>query len=183
MSDRTGNGSKTIRRYDVRGNVHGHAEWIGTFVISDDGYFSTVSGWGNYAFYWSHAGQCFRSFLASIDTDYLLHKISRANEYDGEATGNAVRRHILTSRREGSMDREDARREWDLFLDNERLESREHFAWWYTDTRISDASEFAEHDFPSEAKHFANLAWPHFVAALRAELDAERTAPAVEVAP
>lgn len=167
------NGANTLRRYHVRDD---RGYYVGTFVIADDGYFSTVSDYGSYAFFLSHGTTCFRSALARLRGDYVLGKIARRDVYDGDATGKAVCRHILTSRREKTMSREDARREWDLFLDNERLESREQFAWWYTDTEIGDASEFRRTDYPSDAKQFAVKAWPHFVAALHAELAAEKAA-------
>ena len=174
VSDRTGNGSKLLRRYRVSDDK---GYYVGTFVIADDGYFSTVSEWGNYAYYWSHAGACFRSALANFDGDYVLNKIARRDVYDGEATGADVRRHILEYRRDGHMTKEEAREEWDLFIEHERLESRECFAWWYRDTKIGDASEFASHDYPSQAKWFSVKAWPHFVKALRAELAAEKGEP------
>ena len=56
----TGNGSTTLRRYVVRLDKDApfmrKGAWLATIVIGDDGYFSTVSDYGNYAFYWSHAG-------------------------------------------------------------------------------------------------------------------------------
>lgn len=169
----TGNGSTTLRRYTVR---FPSGEWIGTFVIADDGYFSTVSDFGSYAHYWSNAGPCFRTALARLSPDYLLGKIARRDRYDGEATARDVRRHIKEHRREKNYSREQAREEWDLVEACDSLNSRESFVRWYDETKIGDASEFAVWDYPLQARTFAEKAWPFFAAALHAELAAERAA-------
>jgi len=174
-SNRTGNGSTTLRRYTVRNPA---GEWIGIFVISDDGYFSTVSDFGSYAHYWSNAGPCFRTALARLTPDYLLGKLSRRDWYDGEATARAVRRHIKEYRRERHITALFAREEWDLVEVCDSLDSRESFTRWYDETKINDASEFAEYDYPPQARAFGEKAWPHFVAVLRAELAAERASSA-----
>ncbi len=178
MSDRTGNGSTTMRRYTVREpprEERGTGAWIGTFVISDDGYFSTVSDYGNYAYYWSHAGSCFRSFLARLDSCYLLSKLCGSRqEYDGNATAKEVKRAIIDARRDGRMGRDEARDEWELIGEHSRLESREDFAFWWRDTKMPDPYEHAVYEYPSQARMFAERAWPAFAAALRAELAAEK---------
>lgn len=167
---RTGNGSKTVRLYDVRGD---RGQWLGRFIITDDGYFSTVSDYGNYAFWWSHAGSCFRRFLTNIDAGYLLGKISRSSEYDGDRTVKAARRHILEQRKEGGVTKEWAREEWDLINDHSSLDSRESFAMWWQNTKIDCAHEFSVFDFPGDAKAFATIAFPAFVKVLVAELERE----------
>jgi hypothetical protein len=178
MSDRTGNGSKTLRRYNVRDDK----EWLGLFVIGDDGYFSTVSGYGNYAYFWSHAGEDFRRFLCDVDSCYLLGKLcGRRDEYDGKATVKAVKRHILEQRRSGGFDREEARKEWDILSEHSQLEAREWFGMWVGQTEIGDAPEFAVYEYPSDARWFAKRVMPAFQAMLRAELAAEKAHAAAEV--
>ena len=178
--NQTGRGSTTLRRYVVRNDK---GRWVGTFIICDDGYFSTVSDYGSYAYYWSQAGECFRSFLCRIDSCYLLGKLSRRDWYDSAETLKDIKRHIVEARRSMNWTREKARKEWDLLAEHDDLFARENFSRWYEDTSIYDASEFYVSGFPPDARGFAREAWPHFVAALRAELDAERAALAVEVAP
>ena len=81
---RTGNGSRTLRRYDVRSEK---GAWLGTFVIADDGYFSAVTDFGTYGYWWSSAGECFRSFLARTEIDaYELACRSYPNEARNFAT-------------------------------------------------------------------------------------------------
>lgn len=58
----------TLRRYALP-SVKGEGWAI--IVIGSDGYFSTVSDWGNYAYLWTHPGCEFRHFLAGLDADYF----------------------------------------------------------------------------------------------------------------
>lgn len=168
---RTGNGSRTLRRYDVRSEK---GAWLGTFVIADDGYFSAVTDFGTYGYWWSSAGECFRSFLARIDDGYLLGKVSR-EEYDGAATLKEVKARIRELRRSGSLTKEQARYEWSLIEDRDELSSEVAFGMWYNDTEI-DAYELACRSYPNEARNFATQVWPRFVMMLREELAAERAA-------
>lgn len=165
----TGNGSKTLRQYDLRTDK---GRWLARVVICDDGYFSTVSDYGNYGFWWGAAGDCFRSFLCRLEPDYLCGKLAPETVYYGQETEKNIRRRILEWRRDGSLSRDDARREWDLIgeVDIDRLEG---FTLWYQDTRLPDASELAEYGHSKQALAFCEVAWPVLCAALRAELAAE----------
>ncbi len=169
----TGNGSKTLRRYHVK--TEGD-RWLATVIISDDGYFSTVSDWGSYAYWWSAAGDCFRSFLTRINPDYLLGKIAPQQSYDGPATCKTVKRHILDMRRDGDIGRDTARQEWEFLRENNWLDNREDFAYWIRDTEIEEPWTFAEQSHDSDAVGFAEKAWPRIQAVIRAELEAERNA-------
>lgn len=170
----TGNGSKTLRRYNVRSD---RGTWLGEFVISDDGFFATVSDYGNYAYAWTHAGCEFREFLASIGPDYLLGKLcGRRSEYTALDTLKYVKKHILEARRDGGFGKDDARKEWDLLAEHNDLDASEDFSAWLCDTSIGDAFEMASHDFPADARGFASTVWPVFVTMLRADLATERSA-------
>ncbi len=168
----TGNGSKAVRKYDVRDN-EGH--WIGRFIITDDGYFSTVSEWGNYAFWWTGGGPCFRRFLAGLrrDSSYMLSKICGREEYDGDATLLNVKKHIVEERRRGRMTKEEARHEWDLLRSNSWLESETWIGAWYNDSKIEDVGQFIMHRYPAQARHFVEKAYPHFARMLLEELALE----------
>ncbi len=166
----TGNGSKQLRRYSVRGP---QSEWLATIVISDDGYFSTVSDYGNYAYFWGDAGESFRKFLCRLGSDYYLPKFGVRDEYDGGETLKDVKRSIIEERRAGHLDREEARQEWDLLGENSGLEERENFALWWQATQLSDAHEYACSSISGEARGFAKHVWPAFTAMLRTELASE----------
>lgn len=167
----TGNGSKTLRRYNLRTEK---GAWLGMVVISDDGYFSTVSDYGNYAYWWGHAEMEFRAFLCQLEPDYLCSKLAPGRVYYGEPTERDVRRTILTSRRRMDLTREEAREEWD-HLEESDLGAPEGFAIWYQGTKLHDAHELAHYGTEPQAVAFAERVWPALVAALRAELAAEAT--------
>jgi len=169
----TGNGSKQLRRYTVRTDK---GTWLGTFVISDDGYFSTVSDYGNYAFFWSHAGDCFRSFLARLDADYLVGKIKPGYVYDGAETLKSVKRRICEERRSLDLTAEEAREEWDLLGEHNDLDESENFALWMNETKLEDIWELSSSKRDPEAMAFAEQVWPAFATVLRAEVTAEQSA-------
>lgn len=172
------NRSKRLRRYSVA-NAKGHG--LGIFVIADDGYFSAVSCFGGYAHYWDEGcfSGDFREFLAQIDGEYLLEKVSRRSEYDGKATTALVKKHILEHRRGDLYGKEDARLEWNILVEAETggehgLASHRAFVEWLNGTELADAAEFAVYDYPCDARNFASVVWPLFVDVLKAELKSDR---------
>jgi hypothetical protein len=167
----TGNGSKALRRYRLRTD---QGRWVADVVISDDGYFSTVSDYGGYAHFWGDAGCEFRRFLCGLDADYLCGKLSRGREYDDEATLRAVKRAILDGRRGGRLSKDEARREWELLGKAGDLGTREEWAVWSQETKLEDAYEHWSERYPRELEAFARRAWPILCVALRAEIEAER---------
>ncbi len=168
----TGNGLKTLRRYDLRTEERA---WLARVVISDDGYFSTVSDYGNYAFWWAHAEMEFRTFLCQLEPDYLCSKIAPGRVYYGHETEKNVRRAILDARRRMSISKEDAREEWDLVGEVD-LSAAEGFTLWYQDTKLPDAYELSSYGTEPQAVAFAERVWPALRAALQAEMAAERAA-------
>jgi hypothetical protein len=141
----------------------------------DDGYLFANTDYGNYSHEWTHAGNCFRRFMLSINPDQLLNKAA-IKEYDGTETERAVRRAILELRRKRELTSEQARDEWDLvdeFID----EHRDGFALWYTSTNLEETNEFYQRSYPAQARQFAAVVWPVLCEALRAELAAEADVP------
>jgi len=151
-------------------------EWLATVVISDDGYFSTVSDYGNYAFFWGDAGECFRKFLAQLGPDYYLPKFGAREEYDGKETLKAVKRAIREQRRVHEILREGAREEWDLLDAHSDLDERDNFILWLEETKLPEAYGYAQSSISGEARGFAEHVWPAFAAMLRTELAAESKA-------
>lgn len=169
----TGNGSKQLRRYNVRGP---DGEWLAMVVISDDGFFSTVSDYGTYAYFWSDAEGCFREFLSRLGSDYYLSKFGVREEYDGAETLKFVKRSIIEQRSDGGLSRDGAREEWNLLGENDGLDQRDNFVLWCQATQLGDAHEYACSSMPGDACRFAQYVWPAFVAMLRTELAAEAKA-------
>lgn len=143
--------------------------WI---VVSSTGYFSAVSDLGNYAFFWTHHGcQDFRQFLynAHKSWDYFASKLSygpgnKHKEYDGTATYEMVKNHILEYRRMGGSpnrlrflngwDKEKAREEWDLLEECEKLATEGDWDHWMRNTKISDAWEYRCERWPGGLERF-----------------------------
>lgn len=164
-----------LRRYKIR-NDRGWA----VFVIGSDGYFSVVSDYGNYAFWWSHIGEIdFREFLINLDHDYVCSKLAqdRQKEYQADSTLESVKEYICEARRRGLFTAEEAREEWELaedFLENEGNPDS-----WLRFTKISDAWEHAVYDYPSQLRAFYKNLWKDFAKALHEELQFERSRAAV----
>lgn len=144
--------------------------WI---VVSSSGYFSAVSDFGNYAFFWTHHGcKDFRQFLynAHKSWDYFCSKLSygpgnKNKEYDGTGTYERIKEHILEYRKMGGhpdrkrflrgWDRETAREEWDLLHEDcEKVETEGDWDHWMRRTNIQDAWEFRHERWPGGLERF-----------------------------
>lgn len=141
----------------------------GVFVIDSTGYFSCVTDWGNYAYYWTHHGcRDFREFLVDLDPSYLCGKLGR-REYSEDKTKKLIREDILAQRKSHSLSKEEARKEWAL-LEEHDFETPSGFGAWVEATSLSDAWELAGSDFPYDLRMFATDLYPRFVAALKEDL-------------
>ena len=167
----TGNGSKALRRYDLRDQIT--KRWLGTVVVSEDGFLFCHTDYGDYNYYWGDAGSDFVGFLLKIDADYLLRKVSRRDEYDGDKTLRNIRQRICELRRSGSLTKAEAREEWNRLSEFD-LDDMVGFTLWYQDTKLQDAYELIRHDWPAWAKCFAERVWPVLCAAIRAEREAAK---------
>lgn len=61
------------RAYTLR---YKNGAWLAQVLISNDGMFSAVSDWGNFAFAWRSFNGDFRDFLLSIRPDYFGNKMA-----------------------------------------------------------------------------------------------------------
>ncbi len=144
-------------------------------VMCSDGYFSTVSDYGNYAFWWTHhARDDFRKFILSADDDYVRRKLDPEKHYDGNTTLWIVKSAIIRLRREGEWTRDQAREEWDL-LDEYDLYEAEGFSRWYEATKIPDAHECYHQSPSAQIMGFVEHTLPRLKQLIRAELDRENS--------
>ncbi len=129
-------------------------------IVSDTGYFSTVSDYGNYGFFWSHHGyQDFRQFLVNAHKswDYFAGKFSMdtGKRYDKEKTYRSVKDHILQCRKGGLMTKEEAHFEWWLLHEDcSKVEGLMEFGDWIRRTRISDAWEHQRESYSTNLEAF-----------------------------
>lgn len=145
-----------------------------TILVGSDGFFSAVSDYGNYAFRWCHHGcNDFREFLLNAERspDYFVVKLSTHPwPYNGPDTLQAVKKYILEARREGIMEKEIAREEWDLLEDNEDLDNEMVFWDWCRSTSLGDAHEFGVHKAPSDVTCFVTKTMRRLCVLLRQDL-------------
>lgn len=177
----------TVWRHVLR-SKHG---W-GVVLMDSTGIFSAVSAWGTFGHWWSHHGhKDFREFFLEKDwarwPDYAAGKFRPQRVYDEEKTFRKIRRWILEGRREGSLSKAEARREWDHFvevvcgqhiMDWKHVDSisMEDFRTWYDGTGLSDASECAHYGEDPEAVGFVRTILPLLAEELRWDLEAEACA-------
>jgi hypothetical protein len=86
----------TLRRYVVRqtGTISG---WAIIVIDTSNGFFATISDYGNYSYLWRDPGGDFRQFLTELEADYFHRKIMldhNAKVYDGVGTLKAVKELI-----------------------------------------------------------------------------------------
>lgn len=87
------------------------------------------SSFGSWANSWGHLGTPFKDFLPKAERDYIASKFMGANAYkfDGALTVRELRRRLLRWRREGQLNKDEARQLWDYIEEREvELECSTH---------------------------------------------------------
>ena len=151
-------------------------------VMCSDGYFSTVSDWGNYAYWWSgHGTRDFRAFVADCDGDYIRCKLDPSKVLDYERTRDRCRRAVCEARRRPArgphaytLDTETAREAWeraDGFINEIELND------WFNDYAryLDDYTDLAVYKTPPGIRGFIEKVLPRLQAAIKAELTRECT--------
>lgn len=84
------------------------------------------SSFGQWANSWSHLGMPFKRFLRKAERSYIATKFMGADAYkfDGQLTVLELRQRLLDWRKEGQLNKDDARKLWDYIKEREdELES------------------------------------------------------------
>lgn len=137
-------------------------------IIREDGFFSTVSDYGNYAYLWSSTGcdDVRKFFLRSArDWDYFARKLCPKEELDIEATVKNLREGVKELMKDGSREEFEARQVKHLIDDLEGDDDWEGFVreglvvrffetpWEYTVRRLNrDVEAYAKKIFPKLVK-------------------------------
>ena len=165
--------SITTWRYSVPRESDRISGWAIVFLDSI-GCFAAVSDFGSWGYRWSSFGpKDFREFLIGCDAQYVRRKIAPEEEYDGEATLKAVKERICELRRTGSLDRIQARIEWNRLAEYDDLYSEFDAARWYEGARF-DTSELGRRRGDPQAVAFCERVLPRLKAILQSALDSER---------
>jgi len=169
---------KKIWDYYISNN--GKHEGWGKFIIDSTGYFSCVSDYGNYAFWWTAHGEGdFRDFLTGVDAGYLMGKLSNGvRNFDLEETIRKMKEEAISNRRATvrgeayenyNVTKDELREVWD------EIESASNE---YECTKIiddhyrcyPDPCDILSFGYPHDLRAFATRLWPRFIEALKAEL-------------
>lgn len=163
-------------RYKLPNEGPSHDGWA-LIVLSDKGYFSAVSAFGNYAFYWTHSGETdFRKFLlkAHQNWDYFASKFGH-REYDGHKTYEGICTQILRQRRQGLMNAQDARREWNLITDEvDRVSTEGDFVRWQMETKLDEAWEYYSENYAANLREFCQRTLKRLSEVLEKDLRREK---------
>jgi hypothetical protein len=159
-----------LRRYDLPSVNH---EGWAVVVIDTNGYFSTVSDYGNYAYWWGSMGvDDLREFLVRCNADYVRCKLDPSRVLDGRRTEAGLRGIVLRARRRRKIDAYDAREAWERASVDDAVAVHDWFSN-YPGTLPDDYYE-AYHEMPNpQVVAFTERVLPRLQAALRVELAEE----------
>lgn len=162
-----------LRRYDLPSVRH---EGWAIVVIDDAGYFSAVSDYGNYAYYWGAMGvRTLREFLASCDGSYVLGKISPGYEFDERETERAARELVCRERKARRLTADEAREAYDSISISNAVDLYDWIGRYPGDLP-EDYYEVYRTMRNPQAVAFVERVLPRLQEILRAELATERAA-------
>lgn len=143
------------------------SDWATVRFQEKTGFISIRSDHGDWSYQWTRhmrGGISLAEFLGSLDIEYAGEKFIGPGlwVYSGEKTQASVRYHILESRRDGSMDRDEARSEWDLAEDLDDYEVPV-FVDWVRESTIDDAYEFRRTEIDLSWRHFWERLWEPWI--------------------
>lgn len=130
------------------------------------------SDWGNWSYHWHNIGeQTLAEFLADCDEDYLMGKFSgRKNKFNFDKTVEAIKKDIVSQRRQGNIDGIKARIWFDEIDHIEYTDSLDVFCMHLQN---SDMHEYDLCDAPLVEEYdngismFMKEIWPLFVNELK----------------
>ena len=150
----------------------------GVVILDSTGYFSAVTDYGNYAFYWSAHGMAdFRQFVVGLEDswDYVAGKLgglALTRIFDAEATALALKKELLELRRARYLGKEATQEEWLLLNDlSDGCVSAED---WHRSTKVfHQDTECVRYRVDRDLEAFCKKLMPRLANLLRAELTAE----------
>jgi hypothetical protein len=142
--------------------------------LDETGCFAALSDYGDWSYRWNQRGlpeeTTFRHFIIQCEDDYILRKIAPKQEYDDEATLQAVRETILGMRREKQLTAEEARDEWELPDLHEGLCDEYQFWGWANQTELPDTHELTCYKYSEQARAFIKHSLPRLREAIKNDL-------------
>jgi len=134
--------------------------------LGSRGQFMAISDYGNYGYVWSSVGgdpsqpylERFCRFLIGVESSpsYFAEKLNPTMVYDPESTLKLIKEHILSARKDGTWEREEAREEWELLKNFNSLESKYDFERWMEETRFGEPWELGSTQLEGQVVAFVN---------------------------
>jgi hypothetical protein len=89
-------------------------EWAFVYIDEQTGVFACYSSFGTYAYCWTHIGErTLKEFLRGLNFDYFMGKARPGyRRFDAEATVKGIKQSIIEQRRDGYINKSDARNAW-----------------------------------------------------------------------
>lgn len=158
------------RFYQMR--AHDNFGWARIWV-TDDGWISIMSDYGNYGHIFDAPGCEFRRFLSNAYEGYITDKLAYGSRevIRAEESVARVRKRICEWRRENILTRERAREEWELIDRYQDLEDPCNQVHWYEETTFNEPYDLFVYERAAlpRIREFMKQCWPIFVAQLNAE--------------
>lgn len=155
-----------VQRYVIS---HNH-EWAIIYIDEKHGAFCCQSTFGTYAYIWRSIGtRTLKEFLRDLNFDYFMEKTRPGyRTFDEEVTRRAIKDHILSARREDSIDAETARRAWrdieDIAEQNDiRFIDEVARSHALIETLGGGYYEFARERPDADSRGFWKVIWPQFL--------------------
>jgi hypothetical protein len=172
-----------LRDYSIPSERSGEG-WALIVVNTDNGFFATVSDWGNYAYIWSSPGCEFRKFLMGLNPDYLCSKLMHGRKDAREYDSDAIRLEVMKELDERAKSyRERNRKFWPRYAEEKRnAEERlsgdnvHDFEAWCSETVLDEPWRYHLTRFNQQCMAFCTKVWPRFKKLLEEELAAEEKA-------
>ena len=173
--------------------------WWAVFMISEDGFVSIQSDYGDYNYCWSSRGdQTIKEFLIDCNDDYLMGKLGMnlPKEFNGGKTAQRIKEDILRERKQRYIESNLARFYFDLCKEIKYLYTIQDFEDYINSEHFSGLPskalenlsllDFYEKDYssipvimdkPQQLKAFFEHIWPPFIEILKEEIGAENGKP------
>lgn len=171
----------TCERYDIRLKVS--YGWAIITIDENGGLFNAQSDYGSYSYSWpNHGRKSFKHFILELvrDKSYFLGKVADDNYYYEEKTEKAWKEEIIRSRKEGELDRDQARELWNEIIDFDYYVSYEGIQHKCYDSDI--VCKYYEepwysfnivHGFSPQAHAFADIIMPILGEIIKKEIESE----------
>lgn len=131
-------------------------------MMREDGFFATISDYGNYAYLWSSIGtDDFRKFILSLDGAYLARKLKPESHVDADESFKNVAEDLKSRVKDGSLSKDQAKKarqvlarhssdgDWEGFLRDQDAHQYFEEPWGFAiSTLDSDVLSYAEKVLP-----------------------------------